>query len=118
MNTVTRALSTPPALIYISRTRYTYLGRTQLPIRHFHSGAASLVTCLDGHIRFQTAQDARWISARSIPATGLLSSRGGGRPATLRDTRRAQLDGWSDSALEPVQTGTRTARVWMRSRIR
>ena len=75
MNTVTKPISTPPALIYISRTRYTYLGRTQLPIRHFHSGAASLVTCLDGHIRFQTAQDARWISARSmlIPAGARLS---------------------------------------------
>lgn len=75
MNPVTRTPDSPPALIYISRTRYTYLGRSQLPIRNFHSGAASLVTCLEGDIRFQTANDSRWISVRSllIPAGARIS---------------------------------------------
>lgn len=75
MKTVTINPNAPPALIYISRTRYTYLGRTQLRIRNFHSGAASLVTSLEGSIKFQTADDSRWISVRSmlIPAGARIS---------------------------------------------
>lgn len=75
MKTVTIKPSTAPALIYISRNRYTYLGRTQLRIRNFHSGAASLVTSLEGSIKFQTADDSRWISVRSmlIPAGARIS---------------------------------------------
>lgn len=75
MKTVTISPTTPPALIYISRTRYTYLGRTQLRIRNFHSGAASLVTSLEGSIKFQTADDSRWVSVKSmlIPAGARIS---------------------------------------------
>ncbi len=75
MKTVTVSPNAPPALIYISRKRYIYLGRTQLRIRNFHSGAASLVTSLEGNIRFQTADDSRWISVRSmlIPAGARIS---------------------------------------------
>lgn len=66
MNTVTTTTGQSPALVYVSNKRYLYLGRTQLRIRDFHSGASSLVVCLEGTMKFRMANESRWISAKSM----------------------------------------------------
>lgn len=65
----------PPALIYVSKRRYVYLGRNQLRIRDLHSAASSLLVCLEGSIRFRSQGDHHWIGAKSvlIPAGSRIS---------------------------------------------
>lgn len=55
-----------PALVYVSNRRYLYLGRGRLPIRDLHSGAASLLVCLEGEVRFRTPGDELWLSSASV----------------------------------------------------
>ncbi len=66
MNPVTTTSDQPPALVYVSNKRYLYLGRTQLRIRDFHSGASSLVVCLEGTMKFCMPGESHWISAKSM----------------------------------------------------
>lgn len=66
MSDLTASNLLPPALVYVSSRRYIYLGQTQLRIRDFHSGASSLLVCLDGLVKFRMPGEVRWISAKSI----------------------------------------------------
>jgi AraC-like DNA-binding protein len=55
-----------PALVYVCNRRYLYLGRSRLLIRDLHSGAAALLVCLDGEVKFRAPGHEQWLSSASV----------------------------------------------------
>lgn len=55
-----------PALVYVCNRRYLYLGRGRLRIRDLHSGAAALLVCLEGEVRFRAPGHDQWLSSTSV----------------------------------------------------
>jgi AraC-like DNA-binding protein len=55
-----------PALVYVCNRRYLYLGRSRLLIHDLHSGAAALLVCLEGEVRFRTPGYEQWLSSTSV----------------------------------------------------
>ncbi|MDD0843499.1 AraC family transcriptional regulator [Pseudomonas sp. Gutcm_11s] len=55
-----------PALVYVCNRRYLYLGRNRLLIRDLHSGAAALLVCLEGEVRFRTPGHEQWLASTNV----------------------------------------------------
>lgn len=60
-------VSPPPLpIVYVSNERFIYLGRSHIYLRDFHCGAAWLLVCLSGEVRFRLEGENHWTVARSI----------------------------------------------------
>ena len=66
MNNLTTTQKAPPALVYVSKERFIYLGQVQMRMKDSHSGASWLMVCLSGTVKFKLKNNTDWITAKSV----------------------------------------------------
>lgn len=66
MNNLTTTQKAPPALVYVSKKRFIYLGQVQMRMKDSHSGASWIMLCLSGAVKFKLKSNADWITAKSV----------------------------------------------------